>query len=154
LEEGPHGGEEGQGRPDERLREPATGAEPAAVVAEAEDGEREVRRERPPVQHPEGEPWVLVRDVLAEYYGREPNRGLDDEARTLAADMRGVRADWCGRPAITWSAAKLLLESKVAERLRVATERAERLARSDVRRPPEPVVAAGPKVARFPREYW
>ena len=113
-----------------------------------------MRRREQPVAHPQGEPWCRVADVLAEYYGQEPNRGLDDEARALAEGMRGVRLDWADKPCITWSAAKLLLESKVAERLRVATERSERLARSDaVRAPSPPEVAASPGL-RFPREYW
>lgn len=97
---------------------------------------------------------MLVRDVLAEYYSSDPSRGLDDEARTLAEGMRGVRLDWANRPAITWTAAGLLLESMVAERLRVATERSERLARSDAVRTSPPEVTTSPKVARFPREYW
>ena len=107
------------------------------------------------MQHPEGEPWVRLADVLAEFYGQEPNRGLDDEARALAQTLRGIRWDWADKPTITWSAAKLLLESKQAERLRVMAERSEREARADARRaaPPEPPVPATSGL-RFPREYW
>jgi hypothetical protein len=114
-----------------------------------------VRRREQPVVHPEGEPWVKLADVLAEFYGQEPNRGLDDEAAAAATELRGIRYDWAGKPCITWSAARLLLESKVAERLRVQMERSEREARSDARRatPPEPV-ATSPSAPRFPREYW
>jgi hypothetical protein len=98
---------------------------------------------------------VRVADVLAEYYGRESSFGLDDEAAALATELRGIRRDWADKPCLTWSAAKLLLESKTAERLRVMAERSEREARADARRaaPPEQPVPAS-SGHRWPREYW
>ena len=83
--------------------------------------------------HPEGEPWVLVADVLAEASGVDPSRSFDVQARALAKTMRGVRHDWAGRPTITWSTATELLDSLRAEaaRRREATER--RLIEADQR---------------------
>jgi hypothetical protein len=68
--------------------------------------------------HPEGIPWVLVAEVLAEAAGVEPARLFDDQARALAKTMRGIRHDWAGRPCITWSVAAELLESLRAEAAR------------------------------------
>jgi hypothetical protein len=68
--------------------------------------------------HPVGEPWVLLADVLAEVAGVDPSRTFDLEARALAKTMRGVRADWAGRPCIVWSVAAELLESLRAEQAR------------------------------------
>jgi hypothetical protein len=68
--------------------------------------------------HPEGDPWVLVADVLAEAGNVDPSRSFDAEARALAKTMRGVRHDWAGRPCITWSVATELLESLRAEAAR------------------------------------
>jgi hypothetical protein len=72
--------------------------------------------------HPEGDPWVLVADVVAEAGGVDPSRSFDAAARALAKTMRGVRHDWAGRPCITWSVAAELLESLRAE---AAARRAE-----------------------------
>jgi hypothetical protein len=75
--------------------------------------------------HPEGDPWVLVADVLAEAGGVDPSRSFDVGARALAKTMRGVRRDWAGRPCITWSMATELLDSLRAEAAarRAANER-------------------------------
>jgi hypothetical protein len=84
--------------------------------------------------HPEGDPWVLVADVLAEAGNVDPSRSFDAEARALASTMRGVRRDWAGRPCLPWSVAAELLESLRAEaaRRRLAIE--ERLVEADQRR--------------------
>jgi hypothetical protein len=81
--------------------------------------------------HPEGEPWVLVADVLAEAAGVDPSRSFDSGARALAKTMRGVRADWAGRPCITWSVASQLLESLRAEAARRRAVVEERLVEAD-----------------------
>jgi len=72
-----------------------------------------------------GEPWVLVRDVLAEATGVDPSRVLDGEAAVLARSWRGVRYDWCGRPAVSWSRAAELLDSIRGEQARMVGERAQ-----------------------------
>jgi hypothetical protein len=82
----------------------------------------------------EGDPWVLVADVLAEAGGVDPSRSFDAEARTLAKTMRGVRHDWAGRPCITWSVAAELLESLRAEAARRREEIEERLIAADAAR--------------------
>jgi hypothetical protein len=83
---------------------------------------------------PEGEPWVLVRDVLAEAGGVMPGPGLDEEAERRARGWRGVRRDWADRPCITWTAARELLGSLRAEQARVAAEHARLAAEEDARR--------------------
>jgi hypothetical protein len=81
--------------------------------------------------HPEGDPWVLVADVLAEARGVDPSRSFDTEARALAKTMRGVRRDWAGRPCITWSVATELLESLRAEAARRRAAIEQRLIAAD-----------------------
>jgi hypothetical protein len=68
--------------------------------------------------HPEGDPWVLVADVLARVAGVDPSRSFDAEAEALASTMRGVRRDWDGRPMITSSRATELRDSLKAEQAR------------------------------------
>jgi hypothetical protein len=84
--------------------------------------------------HPEGDPWVLVADVLAEAGNVDPSRSFDTEARALAKTMRGVRHDWAGRPCITWSMAAELLESLRAEAARRRAVVEERLVAADAAR--------------------
>jgi hypothetical protein len=84
--------------------------------------------------HPEGDPWVLVADVLAEAGGVDPSRSFDVEARALAKTMRGIRHDWAGRPCITWSVATELLESLRAEAARKRGQIEERLVAADAAR--------------------
>jgi hypothetical protein len=84
--------------------------------------------------HPEGDPWVLVADVLAEAGGVDPSRSFDVGARALAKTMRGVRRDWAGRPCITWSVATELLDSLRAEVARRRAEIEERLVAADAAR--------------------
>jgi hypothetical protein len=81
--------------------------------------------------HPEGDPWVLVADVLAEAGNVDPSRSFDTEARALAKTMRGVRHDWAGRPCITWSTATELLDSLRAEAARKRAQLEERLVEAD-----------------------
>jgi hypothetical protein len=83
--------------------------------------------------HPEGDPWVLVADVLAEAVGVDPSRSFDTQARALAKTMRGIRHDWAGRPCITWSTAAELLESLRAEAARRRQQIEERLVAADER---------------------
>jgi len=84
--------------------------------------------------HAEGDPWVLVADVLAEAAGVDPSRSFDAGARALASAMRGVRHDWAGRPCITWSVAAELLESLRAEAARRRGQIEERLVAADAAR--------------------
>ena len=84
--------------------------------------------------HPEGDPWVLVADVLAEAGNVDPSRSFDAEARALAKTMRGVRHDWAGRPCITWSVATELLDSLRAEAARKRAVIEERLVAADAAR--------------------
>jgi hypothetical protein len=81
--------------------------------------------------HPEGNPWVLVAEVLAEAAAVDSSRSFDDQARALAKTMRGIRHDWAGRPCITWSVAAELLESLQAEAARRRAEIEERLIAAD-----------------------
>jgi hypothetical protein len=83
--------------------------------------------------HPEGDPWVLVADVLAEAGNVDPSRSFDTEARALAKTMRGVRHDWAGRPCITWSTATELLDSLRAEAARRRAEIERRVIEADQR---------------------
>jgi hypothetical protein len=82
---------------------------------------------------PVGDPWVLVRDVLAEVAGEDPSRVFDAPALALAKTMRGVRRDWCDRPTITWTMARELLESLRAEAARRRQQIEERLIEADQR---------------------
>ena len=84
--------------------------------------------------HPEGDPRVLVADVLAEAGNVDPSRSFDAEARALAKTMRGVRHDWAGRPCITWSVATELLDSLRAEAARKRAVIEERLVAADAAR--------------------
>jgi hypothetical protein len=77
--------------------------------------------------HPEGEPWVLLADVLAEAAGMAASRTYAEAAEAQARAMRAVRHDWCGRPTITWSAAAELLASLRAEQARVLAEAEQRV---------------------------
>jgi hypothetical protein len=81
--------------------------------------------------HPEGDPWVLVADVVAEAGGVDPSRSFDVEARALASTMRGVRHDWAGRPCITWSVATELLDSLRAEAARKQARIEQQLVAAD-----------------------
>jgi hypothetical protein len=81
--------------------------------------------------HPEGDPWVLVADVLAEAAGVDPSRSFDVGARALASTMRGVRHDWAGRPCITWSMATELRDSLRAEAAAHRAAIEERLVAAD-----------------------
>jgi hypothetical protein len=81
--------------------------------------------------HPQGDPWVLVADVLAEAAGVDPSRSFDTEARALAKTMRGIRHDWAGRPCITWSVATGLLASLKAEQARRRAAIEARLVEAD-----------------------
>jgi hypothetical protein len=83
--------------------------------------------------HPEGDPWVLVADVLAEAGSVDSSRSFDTEARALAKTMRGVRHDWAGRPCITWSVATELLASLKAEQARKWAEIERRAIEADQR---------------------
>lgn len=69
---------------------------------------------------PEGEPWTRISSVLAEAAGEDESRAFDAAAEATAAQMRGIRRDWSGRPTCTWSMAEELLASLRAERARVA----------------------------------
>jgi hypothetical protein len=88
----------------------------------------------------EGEPWVLLADVLAEAAGMDPSRTYASEAEAQARTMRGVRRDWCGRPCVTWSVAAELLSSLKAEQARVLAEAEQRV-----------VAAAEAQLASIPR---
>jgi hypothetical protein len=81
--------------------------------------------------HPEGEPWVLLADVLAEAAGMDPSRVFADGAEAQAGTMRGVRRDWCGRPCVTWSVAAELLVSLKAEQARVVAAIEEKAVAAD-----------------------
>jgi hypothetical protein len=84
--------------------------------------------------HPQGDPWVLVADVLARAAGVDPSRSFDAAASALAKTMRGVRFDWDDRPCITWSVAEELRDSLRAEAARKREEIERRAIAADAAR--------------------